>query len=439
MPLTKTKLRGGATTTLRSLVHCCLLGLLGFPTLAHATPDEERAATVHTCTAGPVSVVARAERQQGDAGISAARVLPNPDLVLQHQQGLSGPEDRETIVGLSVPLGIGGRRALLKDAAVAWRDQASAAADATLFEAAIAFRQAYAQAELDSARVRVVSEQHADLEALSGVVQALARGGESAPYDLLRQQTQVRLHRQVLDTLRADAAASQKWLQAWTGEPIRVSGEASSLLGLAGGDRVAQTMKGRAITSAHPLERSLQATARASAMEAKAARRRGVPDPTVFAGYRATANDAGTGHGVSLGLTLPLTFFDHGQGDALKADARGQLASATLERVKSSHAAIVQRELARLRELEASIAVLDQTVIDTRLLRDKARLLYAGGEATIFELLDAYRTGEDAELARLDLVARIVETRLELMRAAGTQFDPGLDKACGGDRTGGAP
>jgi outer membrane protein TolC len=56
--------------------------------------------------------------------------------------------------------------------------------------------------------------------------------------------------------------------------------------------------------------------------------------------------------------------------------------------------------------------------------------LYAAGEASLTELLDACRVAEEAQLMRLDLVQDIALTRLAVMRAAGSQLDATLDREC---------
>ena len=63
-------------------------------------------------------------------------------------------------------------------------------------------------------------------------------------------------------------------------------------------------------------------------------------------------------------------------------------------------------------------------------LLEQTRQLYAAGEATLTELLEAFRATEEASLAVIDLAEELVLVRLERMAAAGTQLDPALDKAC---------
>src|SRR5262245_45772496 len=132
-------------TTVRSrFVAACALMLSIVPSsLARAAaPLDEVSGARQVCAAGPAAFLARAERLKGAAAVLSAGVLPNPELVLEHRRTLSGPNEQETTVGLSVPIGLGGRRFLLQDAAEAQRRKAQADAHASLFEAALGFREA---------------------------------------------------------------------------------------------------------------------------------------------------------------------------------------------------------------------------------------------------------------------------------------------------------
>ncbi|MEJ7732866.1 MAG: TolC family protein [Polyangiaceae bacterium] len=406
----------------------CLLAagcaLAPYAALAADTIDE-REATRRVCASGPDEAAARAQRLRAEAEATAAAVLPNPSLVIQHQQTLSGPTERETVIGLSAPLGIGGRRFLLQDAAAARRLQALADARATTFQAALAFREAFAVASLDAARVEIMAAQQAALEALTAAMRGLTRGGEAAGYDLLRQETQARLHLGALQSARGRAASSRALLRAWTGTEVKLATGA----GIAGAPSALEASPPRRVA---PELESLEAGARAGALEARAARRRWVPDLELFAGYRAVAAGSESGHGISLGVTLPLTFFDHGQGEAARAEADQQLAAAGAARVRRGNQALLGAARARIVLLQQSTRDADQAAADAGTLRDQAGALYRAGEATVIEVLDAYRVAEEAQLARVDLAEETAMARLAAMRASGTLFDAPLDRACAG-------
>jgi cobalt-zinc-cadmium efflux system outer membrane protein len=386
---------------------------------------DEREATRRVCTSGPDQAAARAHRLRGEAEVTAAGVLPNPSLIVQHQQTLSGPAERETVVGLSAPLGIGGRRFLLQDAAAARRLQSLANARATTFQAALAFREAFAIASLDEARVEVMAAQQAALDALTAAMRGLTRGGEAAGYDLLRQETQGRLHLRALQSARGRAVSSRALLRVWTGADVKLASGA-------GVASVPSTLEASPPKRSTAEVESLEAGARAGALEARAARRRWIPDLEVFAGYRAVAAGGESGHGISLGVTVPLTFFDHGQAEAARAEADQQLAEAGAARMRRGNQAELTAARARIALLQESVRDADQAAADALKLRDKANALYRAGEAMVLEVLEAYRVAEEAQLARLDLAEEMAMARLAAMRASGTLLDASLDRACAG-------
>ena len=67
---------------------------------------------------------------------------------------------------------------------------------------------------------------------------------------------------------------------------------------------------------------------------------------------------------------------------------------------------------------------------DAQALLGQAQRLYAAGEASITEMLEAFRAAEEAQLMELDRIFEIALTRLLVMRARGTMFDQSLDRAC---------
>jgi cobalt-zinc-cadmium efflux system outer membrane protein len=385
-----------------------------------AEPLDERAATRRICSEGPDASVARAQRLRGSAEVTFAGVLPNPALVAQHQRSFSGPRDHETVVGLSVPLGLGGRRSLFRDAARERQRQAYAEAEDTVFESALAFREAYVQAAAAHARVSLLAERQLLLDAFSQTIQGLARGGEVAGYDLLRQQAQSRMHASGVESAKAHALSRRKWLEAWVGTPISFQPNDSNLEDRSG-----------AVPLRSPVGvRAFEAAARASSLEARAADRKWVPDLEVFAGYRQVTAGSDTGHGLALALTLPLTLFDHGQGDAARAEAERDLARAAAEKLRREQR--VEHEATRVLVAGLVGALRSAAEASARAVEveTKAKALYAAGEATITELLEAFRMAEEAQLEKLALEEEIATARIRLMRAAGSMFDSALDNAC---------
>jgi cobalt-zinc-cadmium efflux system outer membrane protein len=404
------------------------LGLIAFGVAVPvhgAEALDELVATRQLCERGPAATLALAQRLRGHAEITAAGVSANPSLVAEHQRTLSGAVERETIIGVSLPLSVNGRRGLLQEAAAQRARQAGATAHASSFESALAFRQAFATAAMDVAEVQALEEQQRALDELSATIQALSQSGEAAGYDLLRQQAEARLHRARLESARARALASRTLAEQRSESALKLDDvDPFTLAAISGASAVA------APDRESPRLRALESAERASELEARAARRGWLPDLELFGGYRALSLERDTAHGLSLALTVPLTFFDHGQGQAALAEADAALARAEASMLQRQSQAEVLAARARLEQLLASSADIRQASADARALKAQARQLYAAGEATITELLEAFRSAEQLELARLERARELAEARLVLMRAASTMFDASLDAAC---------
>lgn len=391
-------------------------------TEAHGASEIEL--TLRVCRAGPATLTARAERGLGAAEVHAIEPAQNPSFVLTHQQALSGPTDRETIVGAQIPFSISGRRGLLREAARAKQRASEARARADLFEMALDFREAFALAVVEHERAFVMAQHQQALEVLARALEQLTTRGETAAYDVRRHQAEVRLHARALAGARARAEVAHRRLSRWLDGPT--GGPWSSA-------ELAQTRLVPQQASQHPEIAVLRGTSRAAGLEGDAARRRWLPEPEVFAGYRQVASGAETGHGLSLGLQFPLTFFEHGQGAATRARAEQQLADARADRLERELSSELAAAVASLAPLEAALTQAELNVAETEQLEQSARVLYSAGEASITELLDAYRTGENAALDRLVALEDLLAARLAVMRAAGKQFQPELDRTCGAD------
>ena len=415
-------------TTLRSYkasagVLAALFFLAPQAVRAQTQREVEVEFTLRVCRSGPGLPMARAERGVGDAEVGAIEPLQNPSLVVEHQQNLSRVSERETIIGAEIPLALSGRRGLLRDAASARQRVSEARANAGLVETALDFRTAFALAVVEHERARVMQEHQKALEELSNALQQLSARGETAAYDVRRHQAEVRLHARSLAAARARAQAAQRRLAYWLDAP------ADAALLTRGGLAHAPSIPSQ--KNQHPEVVALRGTAEAASLESDAAQRRWVPEPEIFAGYRQIASGDATGHGIALGLKIPLTFFEHGQGTSARARAERSLAEARADRLEREF----ERELAAasgsLPALEAALQQAEQNVAETEKLKESARVLYAAGEASITELLDAYRTGESAALDRLTALEELLSARLAVMRAAGKQFDSELDESCG--------
>jgi outer membrane protein TolC len=362
--------------------------------------------------------------EHGRASRVAAQAGDNPALVLQHTNVFDGPQDRETVVGLQLPVVVSGRRGLLREAATARFRQARFQSSDVLLRAALDVRELHARAVIAESRRRILGRQQAALEALATVVAALAKSGETATYDATRQRLEADTHRRQLVAAAAEASSLRAELEAWTNRRFALGEVEIS-------DRARGSAEVAPAADRHPRLRALDAAARADGLEERAARRRAVPDPQVFAGYRRLQTEEAVAHGVALGLTLPLTVFDTGAGQSARAHADLLTTRAALAVERRRLTARAQAVRASLVALQAELDRAPQPLTAEH-MRKGAAQLYAAGEMPMSALLDAYQAAENAELSRLALLEQFAVARIELMDVLGTQFDSELDRACSG-------
>lgn len=382
--------------------------------------SAEARAVIRFCAAGPDAGIAQAIRRGGAAEVEASEVLPNPSLVLQLQQTLEGPVGRETVVGLGVPLGLGGRRFVLQDAAEERRTGSEASSDAVLVSSAIDVQEALAAAALDQRRAAVLVDMQAAHDGLDALLAGLTRGGETAAHDRKRQRVQARLHRTRVEAAEARASSSRDLVAVWLGAPP--GGLEPSLLSMA------TSAAASGAPHAHLL--ALEAEANAHGLDASAAERGWIPDLDLFAGYRNVDVGGAIGHGVFLGLTVPITAFDRGQGEAARAGAAEELARARLAGERARMGRVERAASARLSRLMATVEETRAAEGEAAEVAAAAKDLYAAGESSLTELFGAYEAHEDARLATLDRLEAIAIARVELMRARGSLLDPTLQRAC---------
>lgn len=409
----------------KPLVHRYLVpGLLvtvGVVDPALAAGDAERRLVVHVCGRAEQVEAARAEEGLGEAAVASADVLPNPSFVLQHQQTLEGPADRETIVGLGVPLGLGGGRFKRQDAAELRRAAGRARGASSSIAAAIDVQATWTGAALDRGRADVMRRHQERIDALEAVIAGLARGGEVAGHERDRHRIKAARHRAALGEAEARAAGGHAALQAWGHTGAAPTPSEASLL--------APTAWPRSPAASPRLE-ALALTAKADEVEAEAARRAWVPDVDLFGGYRNVAAGDATGHGIAVWLTVPITLFDRGQGEAAIADGEARRGRAQL--------VLEQQAIARTdRALQARVARLEQARDEAATAAREAErvaavalTLYRAGESSLTDLFDALDDVESAELIHLDLLGDLAEARVAWMEARGALLDAGMARAC---------
>lgn len=421
--MARARKRMGRITTICS---CLALAVGAWSRAASAeTPPalaSESAIIGRFCARGPVRALADAVVVQGHAGVDLAAVVPNPTASFEHSRSVNATEESETIAGLSIPLGIGGRRFLLADAADERLQEKQAEGAARLLDGALELREHVARAVAEAERSAVLGKQLVAVEELGKTIAGLKTGSESSAHDLLRHELELEVLRTRVKLQKARAASSKARLAAYVDADIALS--SLSLASLA-------SYPAPSNKPVHPTLARVDASIRASELETDAAYRRWVPDLEIFFGYRqVTALAAETGHGFALHVAMPITFFDHGQGEASVSEA--STATARAER-----AVIVAVKQAEEKAADDAIAALGETNKEadeapkrSEALLEQAKQLYLAGEGSMAELASAHALAESASLSRIDADEARALARIAKMRARGSLFDPALDRAC---------
>ena len=382
-------------------------------------------ATKRFCEAGPEAAVARGRALLARAVGSAADPLPNPTLSASHDRSLNAERDHETVVGIEVPLGIGGRRWLLQDAAAARQAQTELEAAHDRVMAAVSFRRAFVRASLASARVTLLRKRLGPYRSLLEKIDKLQTGGENAQLDRDRLQIEAELGAASAASQERELEAQTAWLEAVLEAPVELTDDPSRVAGAA--DLPDRRGPGSLRVAA------LGKAAEASKIEADAARRRSVPDVDLFAGYRNVgAEGAETGHGFSLAVSLPLTLFDHGQAEARRAEAEASLASAKAARAEQRSRAAERAARARLAAIDRAAPRLKEALALAEKTEQGTERLYLAGESSLSDVLQANRSRTELELALFELAAARADALLSIVEARGRFAEPELDAACAG-------
>lgn len=371
------------------------------------------------------SALARPAYAQWEAGqmdaargaVSEAGRLANPVLHLE-QERFPDPGGRTTerTIAIEQTFDVSGRRGLRRAAAEQWAGVARHDVRERRQRLIAEVRRAFAEALGVERERQTLAAWLARVEAARGTVTRLARAGEVAGY------ARRRIEREVL------AATSR--LAATTGDAVRAQERLRGLTGVE--DRADLVPKGELLppeppplqaalrgAGAQPDLAALLAQAEAFEREREAAGREWAPDLTVGVGQKRVAGPGLSDTGVVLSLSFPLPLFDRG-------DSRRDVAAARARSLRAEHALLAGRRIAEIRGAWRQAAELREAALALRAapaseLSRIAETAYRAGEGGILELLDAYRTELDAELAAMNLELRARLARIELDLLSGDQ------------------
>lgn len=396
---------------------------LSLCTAAAAEPALKRDAFVERVLShGLQARLAEAEAQVQLAELAGAGTWPNPTVQWQREAlpGSGAGAGSQDFFLLGVPFVPSGRLGLERDAAALFTQ----AAEVRLNRARAELRR---EATVAFARLVAARDRRAALEqslekvrSLTRIIQAREKAGEAAGMERIRMEVEAAALQDALRGAHLEELQSRAAAVALLGpgapSPVEVAGALVQPVALGDMERlVAQLNERRADLLALSLE------ARSAERAERAAARSWIPEPSVTAG--ALLDDlggAGSSTGYVVGVSVPLPFFDHRQGDVARARARGALAktrhAALLHRaILSAQAARETAGLSRQRLERHEAEVLQRALA----LRESAYAAYQGGSAELLVLVDAERTLREALLHRVELGLEVVQAEADLLLVTG--------------------
>lgn len=355
---------------------------------------------------------------QAEIAVTEAGLLPNPVLdIARDRIGVVGGDTTERTAQLSQTFDFSGRRALRREAATQRLDAARLDGKDRRLTTIAEVRRVFAET-LHRDRVQgALGQWLARIEAATLVAAQLAKAGEVSGYERRRFQREAQTARARLSGVQADAARNREKLAALTGKRPE---EARHLAGELLPGALPALEAALAGLRRRPDLASLVAQAEAFERERQAAERAWIPDLTLSVGQKRIEEPAHSGNGVILGVSFSIPLFDRGQASQQRSRARAQA-------IRADHALALDKAEAELRGVwrqadelrKAAEAFRGDSLAGFRDLSRIAEAAYRAGEATLLELLDAYRTELDSAITELDLELRARIARIEFDSLSG--------------------
>jgi len=379
---------------------------------------------------------ARVEAARGDR--LQAGLRPNPSLMSDLREDIGGP-DRQTMVGLSVPLDLF-RRPGRTDLADRGIDVAETELRNTERLLAAAVRSKTLQLTAAVRQLSVREQVARTLAQFRDLVAARAESGAAPPLE--RDVADVDARRAAAEVFRQRAVveATMSELKALIGvQPgesllMRDDLEQLALLPDLSEARLTSTA-GPQTTGGRGDVQLAEAQIRFEAANLSSIRRSAKPDVTLNTSYMRmnsgfplfglSASGApepiqGVFHNVSIGAMVTLPFRDRRQGDIAAAAARVTAAERTAEATRLSANAEIAAARSRAQGLDEAMALFSGGLRDLALKNvEVMRGSYELGRATLLDVLTETRRLLETEMAYTDLLLETLQARSDLATAMG--------------------
>lgn len=384
------------------------------------TPTLTEREAVGSALLRPAWVDAETGRMaQAESVLTEASALPNPVFSISRDRlAMVGGDITERSVQISQTIDLSGRRSLRVDAATRRLDAEKLDGRTRRLNTIADVRRIFAETLHRNQIQLALGLWLTRIENASRVTAQLAKAGEVSGYDRRRIQREAQTTRARLSVAQADAARSREALAVLTGKRPE---EVTHLLGNLLPDATPALDVLQTRLRQRPDLESLLLQTEAFERERQAAQRFWIPDLTVGIGQKKLEEPTRRGSGAIVGVSFSIPLFDHSEAVQQRSQAKAQT-------VRSEQALALNKAEAELRgawhladELRKAVLAYRHDVSnDSQNLSGIAEAAYRSGEASLLELLDAYRTELDFSTTELDLAlrARLAHIDLETLSGA---------------------
>jgi cobalt-zinc-cadmium efflux system outer membrane protein len=348
------------------------------------------------------------------ADLVDAGIYPNPTLSLNTTNIVQGQDTfghSQELIGLDVPILIGGQRGHRTRAAEARVAARRAGVDADQARAELDIRRRFLALAAAQRKAAALATALDDARAVRTIVAGRQQAGAKSPYELER-------------TDLALAALASRHAEAVT-DVTAASGELAAAIGIAGWQpRAAGPFEPPPAPAAaaapgadHPDLVAGAAALAAARRDEAAAHAEAVPTPSLQLQSFGTTDPQGIA--VTVGVAIPLPLFDRNQGAV--ARARAQQRAADLDHAATGAeltAALAHATAVEVARCDAVTRFRADAIERLPRVRAMAEASYRSGQGGIVELLDALDAITEARLREIELVAAALAAELDVRAAA---------------------
>lgn len=363
---------------------------------------------------GSSATLANLEVQVTRAEWRGRTALPNPTASFSREDAAG---IRDQFVTFNQRLPITGRRSALNSAgAAAIRESELEVAHRR--QAAVAqLRRLYHRAAVSQVRHNALTTTQSRVREIVRVLKEREQAGESPGFDRMRTEREAEAIAARLAAERSEYLTAIVQLEAMVGEPLsdlplRLEPVAAPPPSMADHENLALSVRPDYLAKKKQIERFRA--------ERRAAARAAIPEPALIGGSKTTRTSGFSETGYVAGISVDLPVFNRGQAETARFKAETERAELELKLLENRIRAEIKAASEGLKAQQALAASLSRDADLSRI----AQLSYDEGEASILELLDAYRVTLEASLRSADVRLALAEAQIDLDLATGKEVLP---------------